>query len=110
MSKETTHEVGSANVFADLGLPNAEPALVKAKLTVRIYQILRDRELTQTQAVYLLGTTQAEVLALLRCRKVSVSVGRRMALLTTLGQGVEVTVKPARCQGAGHMPVTVQPG
>lgn len=106
---ETTHEVSSGNVFADLGFPNSEQELVKAKLTVQIYQILRDRKVTQVQAARLLGTTQAQVSALMRCRPTSVSVGRLMEFLTTLGQDVEVTVRPATRRGAGHMSVTVQP-
>ena len=32
-----------------------------------------------------------------------------MEFLTTLGQDVEVTEKPAARHGAGHMSVTVQP-
>jgi predicted XRE-type DNA-binding protein len=104
---ETTHEESSGNVFADLGFPNSEQELVKAKLTVQIYQILKDRKLTQTEAARLLGTTQAQVSALMRCRPVSVSVGKLMEFLTTLGQDVEVTVKPGTRQGAGHMSVTV---
>ena len=44
------------------------------------------------------------------CRPVSVSVGKLMEFLTTLGQDVEVTVKPAASAGAGHMSVTMQPG
>jgi predicted XRE-type DNA-binding protein len=106
---ETTHEASSGNVFADLGFPNSEQELVKAKLTVQIYQILKDQKLTQTEAARLLGTTQAQVSALMRCRPVSVSVGRLMEFLTTLGQDVEVTVKPCAHQGAGHMSVTLQP-
>ena len=75
--------------------------------TVQIYQILRDRKITQTEAARLLGTTQAQVSALMRCRPVSVSVGKLMEFLTTLGQDVEVTVKPTARRGAGHMSVTV---
>jgi len=105
-----TQEAGSGNVFADLGFPNSEQELVKAKLTVQIYQILRDRNLTQTDAARLLGTTQAQISALMRCRPASVSVGKLMEFLTTLGQDVEVTVKPAAQAGAGHISVTVQPG
>jgi predicted XRE-type DNA-binding protein len=103
------HENSSGNVFADLGFPNSEQELVKATLTVQIYQILKDRQLTRTEASRLLGTTQAQVSALLRCRPVSVSVGRLMEFLTALGRDVEVTVKPAAQQGAGHMSVTVHP-
>jgi|ERR1700723_460757 predicted XRE-type DNA-binding protein len=105
-----THEVSSGNVFADLGFPNAGQELVKAKLTVQIYQILRDRKITQKEAARLLGTTQAQVSALMRCRPVNVSVGKLMEFLTTLGQDIEVTVKPAARRGTGHMSVTVQPG
>jgi predicted XRE-type DNA-binding protein len=107
---ETTHEESSGNVFADLGFPNSDQELVKAKLTVQIYQILKERKVTQIEAARLLGTTQAQVSALMRCRPVSVSVGKLMEFLTTLGQDVEVTVKPAAPHAPGHMSVTVQPG
>ena len=107
----TTHfEKSSGNVFADLGLPNSEQELLKAKLTVQIYKLIKEQQLTQTKAAELLGTTQAQVSALMRCRPVSVSVGRLMEFLTILGQDVEVTVKPASSRNAGHMSVVVQPG
>jgi predicted XRE-type DNA-binding protein len=106
----TTHyEKSSGNVFTDLGLPNSEQELLKAKLTVQIYKLIKERELTQSKAAELLGTTQAQVSALMRCRPVSVSVGRLMEFLTILGQDVEVTVKPASARSAGHMSVIVQP-
>lgn len=108
----TDHEKSSGNVFADLGFPNSEQELVKAKLTVQIYRLLKEQGVTQAEAAKLLGTTQAQVSALMRCRPVSVSVGRLMDFLTILGQDVEVTVKPAprRNKGQqGHMSVTVQP-
>lgn len=103
----TQHYLSSGNVFADLGFPNSEQVLVKAKLTVQIYQILKHRKLTQTQAARLLGTAQAQVSALMRCRPVSISTGRLMQFLVALGQDVEVTVRPRTQQGTGHMSVTV---
>lgn len=103
-----THEKSSGNVFADLGLPDSEQELLKAKLTVQIYRLIRERGLTQSKAADLLGTTQAQVSALMRCRPVSVSVGRLMEFLTILGQDVEVTVKPAQRRKSGHMSVVVQ--
>jgi predicted XRE-type DNA-binding protein len=105
-----THEKSSGNVFTDLGLPNSEQELLKAKLTVQIYKLIKEQNLTQTKAAELLGTTQAQVSALMRCRPVSVSVGRLMEFLTILGQDVEVTVKPTPTRSAGHMSVVVQPG
>ena len=65
---------------------------------------------TQQAAAKLLGTTQAQVSARMRCRPVAVSVGRLMEFLTVLGQDVKVTVKPAsRRRKAGDMSVVVQP-
>ena len=109
MKKE--HTKSSGNVFADLGFPNSEQELVKAKLTAQIYRLLKEQGLTQTEAAKLLGTTQSQVSALMRCRPVSVSVGRLMEFLTTLGQDVEVTIRPAprRKKGQrGHMSVALQ--
>ena len=103
------HEKSSGNVFADLGIPNSEQEIVKAKLTIQIYQLLKERGLTQVRAAKLLGTTQAQVSTLMRCRPVSVSVGRLMEFLTTLGQDVEVKVKPMTRsrKGRGSMSVIV---
>jgi predicted XRE-type DNA-binding protein len=108
----TEHKKSTGNVFADLGFPHSEQELVKAKLTVQIYRLLKEKEATQAEAAKLLGTTQSQVSALMRCRPVSVSVGRLIEFLTILGQDVEVTVKPSsrRTKGQqGHMLVTVQP-
>ena len=43
-------KVGSGNVFADLGLPNPEEHLLKAKLVSKISDVIDRRGLTQTEA------------------------------------------------------------
>ena len=103
------HETSSGNIFADLGLPDSEQERVKAQLTIQIYRILKTRGLTQTEAAKVLGTSQAQVSTLMRCKPVSVSVGRLMEFLTALGRDVEVTIKPVVDSGPGHMSVVVQP-
>ncbi len=108
MKRKKDYQESSGNVFADLGFRNAKQELLKAKLTVEIYRLLKKRGHTQQQAAKLLGTTQAQVSALMRCKPVSVSVGRLMEFLTVLGQDVEVTVKPAARRKAGDMSVVVQ--
>ena len=105
---EKTHELSSGNVFADLGLPDSEQELVKAKLTVQIYRLLKARGLTQVEAARVLGTTQAQVSTLMRCKPASVSVGRLMEFLTTLGQDIQVTISPARGPAVGRMSVVVR--
>ena len=102
------YEKSSGNVFADLGFRNSKQELLKAKLTVEIYKLLKVKGVTQLEAAKLLGTTQAQVSGLMRCKPVSVSVGRLMEFLTALGQDVKVTVKPApRRRKAGDMSVEV---
>ena len=93
---------------ADLGFRNSKQKLLKAKLTVEIYKLLKARGVTQQEAAKLLGTTQAQVSALMRCKPVSVSVGRLMEFLNVLGQDVEVTVEPAARRKAGDMSVVVR--
>ncbi len=109
MKRKPDFEESSGNVFADLGFRNSKQELLKAKLTIEIYKLLKKRDVTQQQAAKLLGTTQAQVSALMRCKPVSVSVGRLMEFLTVLGQDVEVTLKPAARRKAGDMSVVVQP-
>jgi len=94
------------NVFADLGLPNPEQEMMKARLTLQIYRIIRERSLTQAQAAKMLGIKQPHVSLLMRNRAGSFSVGRLMEFLTALGQDVEITVRPAR-KDHGEMSVMI---
>jgi predicted XRE-type DNA-binding protein len=87
---------GSGNVFADLGLPYPEQELMKARLTLQIYRIIKDRGLTQAEAGKILGISQPHVSALARNRPGTFSVGRLIELLTALGQDVEITVRPTK--------------
>jgi predicted XRE-type DNA-binding protein len=108
MKRKRDYEEGSGNVFADLGFRNSKQELLKAKLTVEIYKLLKKRGVTQKEAAKLLGTTQAQISALMRCKPVSVSVGRLMEFLNILGQDIEVTVRPTARHKAGDMSVVVQ--
>jgi len=87
-------EEGSGNVFADLGLPHAEQELLKARLTLQIYKLIKARGLTQAKAGEILGMKQPHVSALMRNRAGTFSVERLMEFLTALGQDVEITVRP----------------
>jgi len=108
---EKEYKNSSGNIFADLGFPNSEQELIKAKLTVQIYQLIKKQDLKQTEAAKLLGTTQPQISALMRCRPTSVSIGRLMEFLTILGQDVEVKISPAKKSKGkkvqGHMKVAL---
>ena len=95
-TKTIAHEEGSGNVFADLGLPHPEQELLKARLTLQIYRIIKARRVTQTQAGEILGIRQPQVSLLMRNRSGNFSVERLMDFLTALGHDVEVRVTPTR--------------
>ena len=97
-------EVGSGNVFADLGLPNPGEHLAKAELASRISEVLRERRLTQAAAAELLGIDQPKVSRLQRGYLTNFSVERLMHFLTRLGRDVEIVVKPA-ARGTGRVRV-----
>jgi len=97
---------GSGNVFADLGLPNPEQELMKARLTLQIYRIVKDRDLTQKEVGEIIGIPQPHVSTLLRNRPGNFSVGRLLDFLTALGQDVEIKVKPTR-KKQGEMSLVV---
>ncbi|RJP34220.1 MAG: XRE family transcriptional regulator [Candidatus Omnitrophota bacterium] len=98
--KASNMEESSGNVFADLGLPNAEQELLKARLILQIYEIIKQRGLTQSEAGRILGIKQPHVSALMRNRSGNFSLGRLMTFLTALDQDVEITVRPKRSEHA----------
>jgi len=99
-------EHGSTNVYADLGLGNAEEMLVKAQLATKIGDIIKRRKLTQVQAAELLGITQPKLSGLLRGQFRGVSEVKMLECLTRLGRDVEIVVKSApRSRSEGHLTV-----
>lgn len=94
--RKTRAQKSSGNVFADLGLPHPEQELLKAKLTLHIYRLIKQRGLKQAEAGRILGIRQPHVSALMRNRAGAFSVERLMDFLTALGQDVEIIVRPTR--------------
>jgi predicted XRE-type DNA-binding protein len=99
-------EHGSTNVYADLGLDNAEEMLVKAQLATKIGDIIKRRKLTQVQAAELLGITQPKLSGLLRGQFRGISETKMLECLTRLGRDIKIIVKSApRSRAKGHVTV-----
>ena len=88
------YEIGSRNVFKDLGVPNAEEHLVKAQLVFKIDAIMKQRRLKQVEMADLLGIRQPDVSKMLRGEFRQFSVERLLRFLVALNQDVEIVVKP----------------
>ena len=99
-------EKGSANVYADLGMPDAEEMLVKAQLATKIAEIIKQRRITQMQAAELLGLPQPKLSNMLRGRFRGISEAKMLECLTKLGRDVQIVIKTAsRSRKTGHVSV-----
>lgn len=95
MSKKG-YELGSRNVFKDLGVPNADAHFAKAELVFKIDTLMKERGLKQVQAAALFGIRQPDVSKMLRGEFRQFSVERLLRFLVALNQDVEIVVKPHR--------------
>jgi predicted XRE-type DNA-binding protein len=84
----------SGNVFADLGLPNAEELGAKVRLAASINAILAQRGLTQVEAARVLVVSQPKVSALRGYKLEGFSVERLMHFLTALEHDVVIEIRP----------------
>jgi len=105
--RETSMDIdhGTANVFADLGMPDAVGRQTKTRLALEINEILRVRKLRQIATGALLGIPQSKVSALVNYRLDGFSVERLMGFLTLLNQDVEIVIRPSRDDNEGHVSV-----
>jgi len=87
------HE-GSGNVFADLGLPNAEELAAKVAVVSRLGDVIVGQTLSQAQVATLLDIDQPQVSALLRGRLRGFSLERLLYFLIAQDQDVEIIVRP----------------
>ena len=96
MRERAAAETSSGNVFADIGVANADEHLVKAKLVYKIDGLMKARRLKQAEAARLFGVKQPDVSKMLRGDFRQFSVERLMRFLVALDQDVQIVVKPRR--------------
>ncbi len=97
--KLPAHTKGSGNIFAALGLPNAEEHQLKAVLVVQLKHLIAERGLSQVATAKLVEMKQPDLSKLLRGQFKLVSVEKLLRMLTAFDQDVEITVKPHRKRG-----------
>ena len=102
--KKSTATESSGNVFADMGVPEPEQALAKAKLAAKIAAAIDEEELTQTEAAERLGTDQAKISAIVRGRLDQFSTERLLQYARAIGYDVEIRFS-RRHTGAGRLRV-----
>ena len=99
--KIEVHE-SAGNIFADLGLPDADAHFLKAQLVAELYRLTTERELTQARAGDLMGISQPEVSRLFKGNFREYSVDRLLGFLTAFDRDIEIVSRPR--------PTTGEPG
>jgi predicted XRE-type DNA-binding protein len=106
MQKQNTEGVevqrSSGNVFADLGLPDAEKLKIKTGLVIEIRKAMCALGLNQQVAAKRMGIPQPKVSAMMRGDYANLSERKLMDCLNRLGFDIEIKVRPA-AQPVGHL-------
>jgi len=97
---------GLGNVYADLGLPDAEKLKIKTGLVIEIRKAMRSLGLTQQEAAKRMGITQPKVSDMMRGDFANLSERKLMDCLTRLGYDIEISVRPAST-ALGHLMLAV---
>ena len=92
----------SGNVFADLGLPDAEKLKIKTGLVVEIRRAMRALGLTQQAAAKRMGIPQPKVSGMMRGDFTNLYERKLMDCLNRLGYDIEIKVRPA-AEPIGHL-------
>jgi predicted XRE-type DNA-binding protein len=87
------YTTSSGNIYKDLGFADAEERLPKAKLAMKINDLIDERHLNQTEIAKLLGITQPKVSALMNGNLAGFSLEKLLKFLTLLNQDINITVK-----------------
>lgn len=99
-------EEGTSNVYADLGMADANQMLVKAQLATKIGEIIKSRKWSQQQAADVLGIPQSKLSKMLRGQFRGISEAKMLDCLARLGRDVQIVVGPARrAAKVGHVAV-----
>ena len=96
----------SGNVYADLGLPDAERLKIKSGLVIEIRKAMRRLGLTQQDAAKRMGITQPKVSDMMRGDFSNLSERKLMDCLNRLGYDIEIKVKPASAP-VGHLKLAI---
>ena len=96
----------SGNVYADLGLPDAERLRIKSGLVIEIRKAMRRLGLTQQEAAKRMGITQPKVSDMMRGDFSNLSERKLMDCLNRLGYDIEIKVKPAS-KAIGHLMLAI---
>ena len=106
--KRIEFEEGSGNVFADLGLKEADQLLARAQIGYHIFKILKDGKLKQREIADVLGIAQPDVSHLMNGHFSRFTTDKLLNFLRRLDRKVTIEVS-RRHRGEPFQEVTFAP-
>ena len=92
MSEEIEMYEGSGNVYADLGLEDADELLIRSQIGLLVFRILEDRKLKQRKIASILGIKQPDVSHLMNGHFSRFTTDKLLDFLKRLDQKVTIQV------------------
>ena len=92
--KSTRVEVGLGNVFADLGLKDADQLMARSQIGLHIFKILEQKRLKQREIASILGIAQSDVSHLMNGYFSRFTTDKLLDFLRRLDRKVTIEVSP----------------
>jgi predicted XRE-type DNA-binding protein len=106
--KSIKYEVGSGNVFADLGLKEADQLLARAQIGFYVFKILEEKKLKQREIADILGIAQSDVSHLMNGHFSRFTTDKLLDFLKHLDRKVTIEVSRHH-KGEPYQEVTFTP-
>ncbi len=103
MKRKVKITKSSGNVFADIGIPNADEHFFKAEIVLDIVARIKAKGLTQAQAAKVMGLSQPDISKLLRGNFAGYTLDRLFSFLRALGNDVRIQIVPTRRKTKGQI-------
>ena len=101
-------EIGSGNIFTDLGFDNAEEMLLKSELVRQVNRTIKDRDLNSIQVKTTLSLDENMLSNLAQGRLTELTIEDLFRYLNILGRDLEIVLKPRSASiSKGKLKVTV---
>lgn len=106
--KDIEFEEGSGNIFADLGLKDADELFTRAQIGFHVYGILKAKKLMQREIATVLGIAQPDVSHLMNGHYSRFTTDKLLDFLKRLNRKVTIRISPHKA-GEPYQEVRVAP-
>lgn len=100
--------IGSGNVFADLGLPDAEELQLKSHLGIEIRLAIQAKRLSRSRAAQKMGLGKEELIGLLDGSIFDFSISQLVRFLNSLDREVRLSTSARERPAAAKKPAREQ--